>query len=180
MPAKGIPQTSVRRARREEWRELRDLRLYALKSEPLAFSSTLEEEQVFPDALWQERATRGSEASDSSTWVAVAPDGRLVGLVGIGVVDSTPSIFGMWLEPAFRGHGTGGRLLDAALAWGRRLHPRANIRLDVSTSQVTAVALYQSRGFHFAGSPRPPRRPSRVGLLTVQEMTLAEPGETKA
>lgn len=159
----------MRRVRKEEWRAVRDLRLKSLASDPLAFGSTLERERAFPDDLWQERTAREATSSDSSTWVASGPSGRLIGMAAAVEVEGTPHIFGMWVEPAFRGRGVGGRLLDIALRWVRRTRPGSEVRLSVNPSQSVASALYRSRGFHPTGSFRPL---GHTEGIEVQELVL--------
>jgi ribosomal protein S18 acetylase RimI-like enzyme len=53
----------------------------------------------------------------------------------------------LWVEPAFRGHGLGRTLIDAAIQWARS-HQCAAVVLDtVQEAMPEAVALYQSVGF---------------------------------
>lgn len=166
------PPVTLRRIRTEDWRELRELRLRALTSDPLAFSSTADDERSFSEARWQERATQGAASSDTCTWVAVSATGRLVGMLVGADVDGKPNLFGMWVDPTLRGQGIGGALLDLAIVWARAVHPRADVRLEVNPSQVAAVRLYTSRGFEFTGAKRPPRVPGRAGVVEVVEMVL--------
>jgi GNAT superfamily N-acetyltransferase len=179
MAQDSLPQLSIRRTIKEEWRELRDLRLRALRTDPLAFDWTLDEELSFPDARWQETATKGAESLGSSTWVTVDPTGRLVGMVGVFEANGIPNVSKMWLDPAYRGRGAAGRLLDTALAWARATHPRAAIRLELNPKQIAATALYESRGFRFTGSKRPPRVPRDVEI-EAHEMVLQAADESKA
>lgn len=151
----GAGAVEVRRVVEEEWRELRELRLRALRSDPVAFGSTWEEEAARPDPFWRERAVRGASSATSSQWVAVENDRRLVGTAVGALVEDRPHIFGMWVEPELRGRGIGGRLLDAALAWLRAASPGRAVLLDVNRKQTRAVVLYEARGFRFTGRSRP-------------------------
>ncbi|HKS59891.1 MAG TPA: GNAT family N-acetyltransferase [Thermoplasmata archaeon] len=164
----------IRRLRKGEWREARRLRLSALRTDPLAFSSLYEEELGFPDSRWQERVARGAESHEASTWVAEDPSGELVGSVAIILVEGVLNVVGMWLDPGQRGKGLGGQLLDAALAWAHSNHPRTKVRLDVNAGQSAAVALYESRGFQFHGVRQIPKLPGRSGL-EIREMVLDRP-----
>ena len=148
------------------------MRLRALEADPLAFSSTWSEERSRAEGHWQERAATGAGSTDSSTWVAVDPDGRLVGLTVIARVEGVQHVFSMWVAPEFRGQGLGGRLLDAVLAWARRTLPAGEVHLEVNPRQAAAVALYRSRGFRYTGSPSPL---GHSGAEVVQEMVLPEP-----
>ncbi len=172
MPEWENPQPfSVRRARADEWQALRDVRLHALALEPLAFGTTLEAERSVDNDSWKVRATEAAQSADTATWVAVDSGGLLIGMLGVGCVRGTPELFGMWVDPAFRRAGVGGRLLDAVLAWARSAYPRKEVRLEVHANQAPAMALYASRGFRVNGS-RAPRLPGR-GPGPVYEMTLS-------
>jgi ribosomal protein S18 acetylase RimI-like enzyme len=145
----------IRKAVEADWRAFRELRLAALATEPLAFGSTWEKEHSFPDERWRERLAPGSMTGDSATWVAVDPDGRLVGMLAAGTPDSEPHLFSMWVDPAQRNRGVGGRLLDAAIAWAEATPAGRVLRLDVNPRQEVAVRLYESRGFRRLGGSSP-------------------------
>src|SRR5215471_9994276 len=72
-------KATIRRIRRDEGLRLRRLRLAALADAPMAFSSTLEHEEAFPEHLWHERAERGAVGDDRVTFVA-EHDGEWIGL----------------------------------------------------------------------------------------------------
>ena len=99
--------------------------------------------------------------------------GRLVGMTVVALLTGVPNLLGMWVEPAFRGRGVGGRLLDRAIAWIAETHPFIPVRLEVNPKQVRAIRLYQSRGFRFTGAVRP------LGVISahevVQEMVARPP-----
>jgi ribosomal protein S18 acetylase RimI-like enzyme len=136
----------------------------------MAFCSTWYEERSLAESHWQERARTGAESTDSSTWVAVDPGGRLVGLAVTARVEGVQHVFSMWVAPEFRGQGLGGRLLDAVLTWARRTLPPGEIHLEVNPRQTAAVALYRSRGFRYTGSSSPL---GHSGAEVVQEMVLS-------
>ncbi|MFX1453530.1 MAG: GNAT family N-acetyltransferase, partial [Promethearchaeota archaeon] len=45
----------VKKLSSDRWKNYRDLRLEALKSDPIAFSSSYEEEKIFPEKIWKKR-----------------------------------------------------------------------------------------------------------------------------
>lgn len=145
----------VRRVRPEDWAAVRDLRLAALRTDPMAFGSTLEREQAYPAERWQERARSSSSGDQQATFVATAPDGQLVGMATILRQPAGAGLFGMWVHPSRRGTGLGGRLLDTALRWLREIEPTATVTLEVNRQQGAAVGLYRSRGFEFSGHEQP-------------------------
>jgi ribosomal protein S18 acetylase RimI-like enzyme len=153
--APGPELPTVRRLRAEEWAELRELRLQALRTDPLAFGSTLARELDFPESRWREWAERGANSTESSTWVAADRSGRFLGIAVLAFVDGGWNVFSMWMAPEARGLGVGSRLLDSALAWLAADRPEAPVRLLVNPRQAAAVALYRSRGFLPTGRAEP-------------------------
>jgi GNAT superfamily N-acetyltransferase len=93
----------IRRARHNEWRELRALRLRALAEDPDAFARTLAEEQDLPEERWEE-AARGV--------IFVAVDGdQWVGMAAVHATDmgAAAEIWGMWVRAGSQA--PGGRLV---------------------------------------------------------------------
>ncbi len=145
----------IRRIRAEEWQAYREIRLDALRTDPLAFGSTLERETAFPPETWQERVRSGALADRRATFVAESGMARLVGIATVIPKADAFEVVAMWVHPDTRGRGLGGALLDAALAWVESSSPTARIVLGVNPSQEAAVRLYQSRGFSFTGAEEP-------------------------
>lgn len=149
------PGLEVDRIRPEEWPRLRDLRLRALREDPLAFGSSWKRERSFPEERWRERARQGSEAWDQGTWVLREKEGALSGMVTARAEGEVVAIFALWVEPRLRGRHLGSRLLDRALLWCRTQYPRRNVVLHVNPREAAAVALYVRRGFVFTGESEP-------------------------
>ncbi len=150
-PGEGIV---VRRIRAEEWKAHRALRLKALANDRIAFGSSSERESQYSDAEWRERTENGASSTSSSLSVAEVPNHGLVGMAVGAVVEARLWIFGMWVEPDWRGRGTGGALLDTAIAWLHQQRPAQPIFLDVNPRQTSAVRLYESRGFRATGKSK--------------------------
>jgi RimJ/RimL family protein N-acetyltransferase len=146
---------TIRRVRGEEWPALRDLRLLALRTDPMAFGSTLAQSEQYDEAVWRERALRGATAPNSTQWVAVDGKGSLVGSIVISEIEGRVQVFGMWLAPEYRSRGIGGRLLDTALDWSGETFPGLPVILEVNPRQESALRLYASRGFVATGATRP-------------------------
>lgn len=148
------PAPLIRRVVASEWPALRTLRLQSLRTDPQAFGATLAEEEAMADARWVDRARRGATSPDSGQWVAVDAAGGLVGCSVLAEVEGQVHVFAIWVAPDHRGRGLGGRLLDAALAWGAHAFPGRTFQLEVNPRQVAAVRLYESRGFAPTGGRR--------------------------
>ena len=85
-------------------------------------------------------------AHGGAFWVATRGD-ALVGTCGMFPV--APTVYElrkMYLAPAARGLGVGGRLLDTALAWARA-SGGTRVVLDTVDAMTRAIAFYEARGF---------------------------------
>lgn len=143
---------SVRRVVADDWRELKRVRLAALATDRSAFGSTLEVESAFGDQVWIDRARESATSDHRVTWLACDADGRVVGMVGAHIQQKGASLFGMWVDPAVRGAGVGGKMLDALIGWLEARHPAVTISLSVNPTLAPAVRLYESRGFASTGA----------------------------
>ncbi|WKN49432.1 GNAT family N-acetyltransferase [Nocardioides sp. Arc9.136] len=116
---------------------------------------------------------RGTE---EAAWVAEL-DGRVVGHVAVCSVPD-PEVFGvpgdlvsvavLFVGLAVRGTGTGGLLLDTAVAWAHE-HERLPV-LDVVPRHSRAIAVYRHRGWVEVGRVRPdwlPADEDDVVLMTL-------------
>jgi ribosomal protein S18 acetylase RimI-like enzyme len=162
----------IRRLATTDWEAFRDLRLSALKADPLAFGSTLERESAYPEDRWRNWAEGGALGGESATFVAEAAPGRLVGMAGAFSDKGEYHIWGMWVSPEFRSRGVGRKLLDQVLSWAQSSNPSREVCLDVNPVQAAAIQLYERRGF------RPTGKSSALGHhapAVVQEMRRPSP-----
>ena len=141
----------IRRVVTTEWKSFRGLRLRALRADPLAFGSSFRRENAYPPHKWREWAENGARGGESATFVAEEPAGRLVGMAGAFTARDAYHVWGMWVSPELRHRGLGRQLLDRVLAWAESTNPSRGVYLDVNPDQLTAVRLYESRGFRATG-----------------------------
>ena len=152
-----------------EWLLYRDARLAALMDSPDAFGSTYERSKTFSDSEWQARLTDARPDSDLALGVFVAA--KVVGMSWTKVDSDDEKIahlFGMWVDPRFRGRGIARRLLDASAKWARGLG-LDELGLDVTLGNTPAQKLYEAAGFSRVGVTEPLREGSE---LRVQSMIL--------
>lgn len=142
---------TVRRIREDEWKAFRSLRLDALRTDPLAFGSTLARETAYPQEKWQAWCKDGATGKRNATFVATSPSGELVGMVGTFSAEGTPHVWGMWTRPAWRNRGIGHRLMEHLLNWINRSFATRSVILDVNPSQAAAVSIYTANRFRFNG-----------------------------
>jgi len=73
--------------------------------------------------------------------------GRVTGYGILSIAAGEAHILNLCVDPNYRGHGYGERLLDAILLQARTARVR-EIFLEVRPSNQTALALYRKKGFH--------------------------------
>jgi len=138
----------VRQLSPQDWPLWRDLRLRALADAPDAFGETLAQAQARSDEGWSGFAARPDVAQ-----LVAERAGAPVGMA-LAVIDAEDparaNLYAMWVAPEARGQGTGGALVDAALAWVRA---RAVLELSLRVTEGNAAArgLYLARGFRETG-----------------------------
>jgi ribosomal protein S18 acetylase RimI-like enzyme len=138
----------VRKLRSERWREVRELRLRALKTDPAAFGSAYEEEENLPEEEWQRRM--------KNAIFALSEDNKPVGTITYVFSDRVKSkhiarIFGVYVNPDYRGRGIGKKLLEKALELIRQNKDIVKVQLFVNRKQEAAFRLYKGMGFDVVG-----------------------------
>jgi ribosomal protein S18 acetylase RimI-like enzyme len=135
----------------QDWRDLRAIRLEALRSEPAAYSSSYEETIARSDEHWRQRL-----ANDQSVHLLARAQNRPIGMVG-GYLgsdegdDSVAVVFGMYVASEHRGRGVGRLLLTSLIDRLSAFPQITTIRLGVTETQDPARRLYESVGFQVVG-----------------------------
>jgi ribosomal protein S18 acetylase RimI-like enzyme len=143
---------TIRTTRAEDARQLRELRLEALRSHPIAFTADLSESEAFDDQHWVERAVAGAGDGREAVYVADASGGRLVGMSGIYTPPNRPklahsgTIWGVYVRPEARGSGVGKALVNACVEWARA-KGLVIVKLSATTEPPTAQRCYERCGF---------------------------------
>jgi ribosomal protein S18 acetylase RimI-like enzyme len=159
-------RTAVRRVTPQDWLVLRDLRLRALRSDPLSFGSTYEREAAFSEGDWMQWAADDALGDEMATFIADR-ERQPMGIVGAYRDESEPMLFhviAMWVAPEGRREGLGRRLLSHVEAWIRSCGGRV-VQLNVTTTAVAARRLYETAGFEPDGDRRESRHTR--GLVEV-------------
>ena len=131
----------------------RDLRLRALREDPVAFTSSTEE---FSHQTLDKIAARFRSDPAESFMLGAFQDRKLVGLVGFYREAALKqrhkgSIVSMYVAPEARGHGLGRALLRDAIRRVREIQGVEHVLLGVMITQTTARNLYASLGFAVYG-----------------------------
>jgi ribosomal protein S18 acetylase RimI-like enzyme len=147
----GCMGVIIRRAEVDDWQICRDIRLRALREEPQAYESTLEDEQHLSDQQWRERLVR------ASTFLAVDHENVVGMAVALPQDDGDMMIVAMYVAPDARRRGVAARLIDEI---GRMAMSRGSSRLvlDVADGNAAAERSYRRYGFVPIGQRVPMRR----------------------
>lgn len=132
------------------------LRLQALHAQPDAFAASAHEQ-----AAMSLQAVAQGIAPGPRQWVLGAWDGaQLVGILGLQRAGAPKlahkaQIWGVYVQPDYRGQGMAHALLGHALEHARRLPGLEVVQLGVASHNHAALALYQRHGFvRYASEPR--------------------------
>ncbi|MGC8514803.1 MAG: GNAT family N-acetyltransferase [Thermoplasmata archaeon] len=139
---------SITRLPADRWEDYRKIRLEGLKVEPIAFSSSAEDEEKAPESLWKERIINHIFAQKGSD---------IVGVIGLlfrvrGKQKHIADIFGLFVKERFRGIGIGDLLLKEAIKAASSREGIKKIELGVIEDQRPAIALYEKNGFQRVGT----------------------------
>jgi len=151
-PEKGAVE--IRPALPADAFRLGELRLAALAGNPTAFSADYTLASQEPIQAWVERLERYALGSNDTLRVAEAGS-ELVGMCGI-FRDPRPkirhiaTIWGVYVDPAWRGLKIGDRLIQACLEWAAS-HEVVFVRLAVNNTNVAAIQCYMRCGFSVYG-----------------------------
>ncbi|TCK66173.1 bifunctional GNAT family N-acetyltransferase/class I SAM-dependent methyltransferase [Curtobacterium sp. PhB136] len=132
----------------DDWREWRPVRLAALADAPDAFGSRLHDWVDAPEERWRTRL------SIPGALDLVAFDGDRA----VGMASGTPGdgdraeLISMWVDPAVRGRGVAGLLIDAIVRWAARVGA-AELELSVMPDNTVARRTYERHGFTIADEP---------------------------
>lgn len=153
--------TTVRRVRPDDWPQVKELRLLALKDPvaDLAFMDTYDAAVARPDAFWQDRTSGSAAGEKACQLLAVTSDDAYVGTLTLlvtraGESDYTETtvdldqaaVVGVFVAAEHRGAGLIGRLLEEAATWARGVGAQ-RLRLHVHSGNGRAQAAYRRQGF---------------------------------
>jgi len=150
----------VRTVRAGEGPPLRELRLRALGDAPRAFASTVADEAAFAESHWAELAGAGV------VQIAVA-DAAWIGMACARWFDQERAIvqlWGMWVDPEWRGRRVGERLVGAVRGWAVA-HGGRVVRLGVIDDGPHAAPFYERLGFACTGETRSLVRDPSLGCF---------------
>ncbi len=141
----------VKQANVSDAAALRQLRLEALQDRPIAFASDYQEESQYPLSRTEERLR---DQTANATFIAIA-NSTFVGMMGIGQshhrnVKHNAMIWGVYVQPAWRGKNISGQMVEACIGWARGRSVKF-IKLGVNATNTSALNSYIRAGFKVYG-----------------------------
>jgi ribosomal protein S18 acetylase RimI-like enzyme len=166
--------------RREQWRELRALRLEMLADSPTAYVESLAAAQLVTDEVWQERAVRYTAAGSLNLVAAERGSGHWVGTMSCYVDPGSGRAYvvAVYVAPSHRGRAVGVAdvLLDGVESWAVA-QGMAELWLEVHESNHRAQAFYLRRGYALTGQTRPYDLDPATDELEMRKALAGQPGQ---
>lgn len=135
----------------DDWQAYRTIRLAMLQESPEAFGSTHAQAASYDEQLWMQRLT------DNAVFLAQVGQTHAGSVMysEYGMTDPGDcALYGMWVDPGFRGTGVGRTLVDAVIAQARSADKRRMV-LHVVSDNAPAAGLYERAGFAPTGHTVP-------------------------
>lgn len=149
----ALSGVTIRQATEEDGDALFNLYLEALRTHPDAFAA--DHRQTAGDRLiWVRRLKRNLDEGTGAICLAAHGE-TFVGMSGVyrrslARMRHVATIWGMFVRPAWRGHGIGSRLLQANVQWAQDNGVRI-VRLAVVAGNTSAIRCYVENGFTVYG-----------------------------
>ncbi|MGQ5524283.1 GNAT family N-acetyltransferase [Chitinimonas sp. PSY-7] len=167
-------QEQIERIHSDQADVLRDLRLRGLEEAPEAFGRRYADIAARSQDYWCQHVLHYANSEDSATFLLYR-NGKPVGMTGAYLEGSRRDhayICNMWVDPAFRRGGAGGRLVDTATRW---LAEQGVERINawVVETNNTAILFYETLGFVREPHKRlMPHNPDAEEILLVFDTAL--------
>ncbi len=141
------------------WQDYKEIRIKSIKTNPEAFSTSLEAVLADPDEKWQTFINKSLANDGEVMFFAVDDDNKPIGIVG-AFWDSKPKvkhvahIFGVFVDPEHRGKGVGSNLFSQLLSELKANPELKKASLEVVVSEIAAINLYKKHGFVEVGTQK--------------------------
>jgi L-amino acid N-acyltransferase YncA len=139
----------------ERWEEYKILRLNALRNDPSAFSSELEEVVNDTNEDWKNKLSEDQENNHKLVFAEYG--GRLIGMGSIGFYKKerfkhNASIEALYVEPEYRGQGVATGLLESMIELARENSVISDLISYIYGTQVESINLHKKLGFEVVGA----------------------------
>ena len=132
--------------------QFRELRLFALKESPMAFSADYQANYDHPMSFWE-----GRLRSDEHEMIFFAEhNAKLIGMTGIRKGESPKTkhgayIWGIYIRPEWRGLHIAEKLIHTCIEWAEERTVEI-VKLGVVTTNSSAIRCYKRCGFTIYGT----------------------------
>ncbi|HKJ39889.1 MAG TPA: GNAT family N-acetyltransferase [Anaerolineales bacterium] len=142
----------IREASFADTDQFRELRLFALKDAPTAFSSDLDLNIKHSRRFWEDRL----KPDPHGIIIFAEHENQLIGMTGIRKGESSKTkhsagIWGVYVRPEWRGLHIAEGLMDMCIEWAR-LRSVEIVKLSVMSTNESAIRLYERCGFTVYGT----------------------------
>jgi len=146
--ATDVDRPIVRRLHLDEIPAMQALRREALAGDPLAFGATVDDDLALDSIAAKRSLSDPSTATIFAAFVAGTPVG-MVGLVRMPreKIKHRALVWGMYVQPQYRGRGVAAELLAAAVGQARAWTGVGQVHLSVTAYSPSAQRLYERAGF---------------------------------
>ena len=131
---------------------MRTMRLEIREAARTDAAALAEIEKLCFSSPWSAREIlREIETNDSARYIVCTDEGRVISYAGLWAVPNEGYITNVAVHPDFRGRGAGSAVLEALLCRTRREEGLTDFTLEVRTSNVAAIRMYEKAGFRAEG-----------------------------
>jgi RimJ/RimL family protein N-acetyltransferase len=139
----------IKKLDKNNWQELKKIRLEALKKSPESFLSSFEEENKITDNIWIEKL-------ENSLQFGYFINDEIVGVAGliiekIAKISHVGTLFSMYVKDELRGDGIGIALVNFVKDYAKQNHVK-HLYLGCNAQNHCAVKLYKKCGFKIYGT----------------------------
>jgi RimJ/RimL family protein N-acetyltransferase len=147
-----LARIEIRTAQAADMPAFKVLRLRALREHPVAFSADYDAHANGDARFWG----RYFDFDGSSTIYLAWHEGLLLGMTGVRLDYSAKTrhsalIWGVYVQPEWRGRQLGEAIIKACLAWAVN-HGATIAKLGVATNNLPAIRCYERCGFEIYGT----------------------------
>lgn len=139
----------VRRIQHDEGSVYREIRLFALRDAPDAFTTTYAQAIERTAGNWDETADGAANGTERAIFF-ILTDGKPTGLAALYLhpeLPGTGELLQVWVAPEHRGSGAADALLDALFRWGTEEAGFSRVIAEVKSNNRRALCFYRRYGF---------------------------------
>lgn len=143
---------SIRQIFEDDWEIFKDIRLFALQSDPYVFGAKYVDEATQKDTWWRELLREENIAV-----FILFDQNNSVGMTGIAADRNDPTkqtayLWGSWIHPDYRGKGLSQELYKARIEWAKKHKIFKRIIVSHRESNISSKRANQKHNFVYIDS----------------------------